>query len=230
MKEIIQSIPQTIGIIMDGNRRWAKEQGLPTIEGHRRGAETLQECTRWAYEMGIKTLIVYAFSTENWQRSEEEVAGIMDLVAFFSDFIADKAIKEGVQVRFIGKRDMLPEKTLQKIEELEKVTAEGKVVTLAVALSYGGHLEIVEAIRHLTEEERATLTEESFAQKLWTAGIADPDIIIRTGGQQRLSNFLSWQSAYSELFFTSTFWPAFTRDEFEGIVAEYGGRVRNGGK
>jgi len=222
--------PRTVGIIMDGNRRWAKEQGLPTIEGHRKGVETLQACTRWAYEMGVKTLIVYAFSTENWQRSEEEVTGIMDLVAFFSEYIADTAIKEGVRIQFIGKRDMLPEKTLQKIETLERATAIGTTITLVVALSYGGRLEIVEAARSLSESDRAELTEESFAKKLWTADISDPDIIIRTGGQKRLSNFLLWQSAYSELFFTPTYWPAFTRDEFARMVTEYGERVRNGGK
>jgi undecaprenyl diphosphate synthase len=230
MSEISNTIPQTVGIILDGNRRWAQEYGLPIIDGHRRGVETLEECVAWVRDAGIRNLIVYGFSTENWKRSEEEVSDLMELVTFFSGAIKKRAIKEGIKVHFIGMRDRLPEHTRVAIDTLEHDTAQGKCVTLVVALSYGGRAEIVEAARSLSESERAALTEESFAEKLWTAGIPDPDIIIRTGGQQRLSNFLPWQSVYSELFFTATYWPAFTHEEFDDILATYGTRVINKGK
>ncbi|NTV44836.1 MAG: di-trans,poly-cis-decaprenylcistransferase [Candidatus Yonathbacteria bacterium] len=230
MTETVTSAPKTVGIILDGNRRWAKEQGLPKIEGHRKGAENLQTCIGWARDAGVETLIVYGFSTENWNRTEEEVSGFMELIAFFAESIKARAIDAGTHVRFIGKLDMLPARTREKIDALEAETAGGTVITLVVALSYGGRAEILNAIGRLSEEDRATLTEESFGAKLWTAGLPDPDLIIRTGGQQRLSNFLPWQSVYSELFFTPTFWPAFTQEEFNSILAAYGTRLINKGK
>jgi len=230
MIETVTSAPKTVGIILDGNRRWAKERGLPTIEGHRNGAENLQTCVGWAREAGVRTLIVYGFSTENWNRTEEEVSGFMELIAFFAESIKTRAIEAGTRVRFIGKLDMLPARTREKIDALEAETAKGTSITLVVALSYGGRAEILNAIGKLSENERASLTEELFASKLWTAGMPDPDVIIRTGGQQRLSNFLPWQSVYSELFFTPTYWPAFSKEEFDAILATYATRVINKGK
>jgi undecaprenyl diphosphate synthase len=145
MSEISNTIPQTVGIILDGNRRWAQEYGLPIIDGHRRGVETLEECVAWVRDAGIRNLIVYGFSTENWKRSEEEVSDLMELVTFFSGAIKKRAIKEGIKVHFIGMRDRLPEHTRVAIDTLEHDTAQGKCVTLVVALSYGGRAEIVEA-------------------------------------------------------------------------------------
>ncbi len=226
----MESIPKTIGIILDGNRRWAKERGLPSLEGHRQGAENLRACITWAREAGVETLIVYGFSTENWNRTEEEVSGLMQLIAGFSAQIAPRALESGTRIRFIGTLDKLPEKTRASIAALEEKTKEGNGIELVVALSYGGRAEIIDAVKRVSEREREVLTEELFAEKLWTAGTADPDLIIRTGGQKRLSNFLLWQCAYSELFFVDEYWPAFTKEAFDDILREYGNRQQNRGK
>jgi undecaprenyl diphosphate synthase len=225
-----KSIPKTVGIILDGNRRWAKERGLPTLEGHRQGAETLRACLKWAKDAGVTTLIVYGFSTENWKRTEEEVSGLMDMIAHFAKEMVPRALETGTRIRFIGLLEKLPEKTRASIAALEKKTQEGEGIELVVALSYGGRAEIVEAMKRVSESEKETLTEEVFGGKLWTAGILDPDLIIRTGGQKRLSNFLLWQCAYSELFFIDTYWPAFTQEMFHDILREYGNRQQNRGK
>lgn len=225
-----KAIPKTVGIILDGNRRWAKERGLPKLEGHRRGAENLRACIGWAKDAGVETLIVYGFSTENWNRTEEEVSGLMDLIAGFSAHILPRALEMGIRICFIGTLDKLPEKTLASIKALEEKTRDGDGITLVVALSYGGRAEIVDAVKRLSESERGALTEESFGNMLWTAGIPDPDVIIRTGGQKRLSNFLLWQCAYSELFFIETYWPAFTQEMFHDILREYGNRQQNRGR
>ncbi len=215
---------------MDGNRRWAKGEGLPTVEGHRRGYEKLREVARWCRELGVKELTVYAFSTENWNRAKEEVSYLLEL---FRKGIRDQiafAISEGVRLRFPGDRAQFPKDLQILMEEGESATMNNQNGTLAVALSYGGRSEILHALKRIPSEKISTLTEEEFERHLWTGELKDPDMIIRTSGEMRLSGFLTWKSIYSELFFTQTFWPAFTKEEFARMLEEYGQRKRRFGK
>lgn len=225
-----EHIPRSIGIIMDGNRRWAKAQGLPSLEGHRRGYNKLREVVDWCKEAGVKNLIVYAFSTENWNRTKEEVGYLMDLFREMIGSVADDAVRDDTRLIFLGERSRFAPDIIRAIEDAEARTRACVSFTFGIALSYGGRAEIVDAIHRIPQEKLVTLSEEEFAQLLWTKDIPDPDIIIRTSGEQRLSGFLPWQSVYSELFFTDTFWPAFAREEFDHIVAEYGARDRRRGK
>lgn len=225
------STPTTIGIVMDGNRRYAKEQGLTSFEGHRQGMRKIRDVVRWAKEAGVQNVITYAFSTENWNRLPEEVAYLMTLFesAFGGEDI--EAIKqEGFRVRVIGERDRLPKALQKKVEEAEERTKEGEAGTLAVALSYGGRTEIVDAVNRILQSGASSVDEQTLRSMMWSADIPDPDLIIRTGGDQRLSNFLPWQSVYSELFFTETKWPAFEKGEFDSILAAYGARERRLGR
>ncbi len=220
-------MPDAVGIIMDGNRRWAKARGLPSVAGHSAGFENLKEVVRWAQEAGVKELTVYAFSTENWNRSEEEVAYLMQLleealVAGLADIEA-----ENVRIRFIGERDRLSESLRQKMDAVEARTAMHDDGTLVIALSYGGRAEILDAVRRLAGKE---VTEAALKDAMWSRGLLDPDLIIRTGGDLRLSNFLTWGSVYSELFFTHTLWPDFTKDEFLSMLQSYLARERRMGK
>jgi undecaprenyl diphosphate synthase len=226
MTEPNSQVPKSIGIIMDGNRRWAKGQGLPSIEGHRAGAKKLEEAGEWAREKGIEYVIVYAFSTENWKREESEVSKIMELLDEYLQY-GFKKFSKSVNMKFIGERERFSERLQKQMEELENAAVEGRP-TLVVALSYGGRAEILEGVRKLSAEGKE-ITEENFSNGLYTAGIPDPDLIIRTGGEQRLSNFLPWQSVYSELIFTDTLWPAYTKEEFEKHLALFGDRKRNFG-
>jgi undecaprenyl diphosphate synthase len=233
LSAIVKNIPQCVGIIMDGNRRWARERGLPTLEGHRQGAEKLSKIALWCKKLGIPNVIVYAFSTENWNRTEKEVNYLMGI---FSDFISKKSAelkKENIKIKFVGQLDRLAPDLQEGIKQLEKETNEGSN-TLCVAVSYGGRAEILQATkiiaRHNKIEEIESMQEEDFAKYLWTKDLSDPDIIIRTGSEKRLSNFLLWQSVYSELFFSKTYWPAFTETEFADIIKEYSERQRRRGK
>jgi len=224
-------IPQSIGIIMDGNRRFAKAHGLPQVEGHRLGYSKLKEVATWCQEVGIKFLTVYAFSTENWNRSKDEVSYLVDLfkTVLFSE--AEKIQKEHGAIRFIGEFSRFSKEMVAKIKELESNNPTEPNLTLVVALSYGGRLEILTAINKLIEKgSSGSVTEEYFSKLLWSTGIPDPDLIIRVGGEKRLSNFLTWQSVYSELFFTDTNWPAFTKEEFLTILDEFSKRDRRMGK
>ena len=218
-----------VGIILDGNRRWAKERGLPAFEGHRAGMEALTEAVRFVRESGVKHLVVYAFSTENWNRKPEEVSYLMDI---FRESLRKqmRALgKEGIRIRIVGQRERFSDDLRQAMDDVEKETAGNDTFTLWAGLSYGGHAEIVAAARAAAAAGEE-LSEESLSKHLWTAGMPDPDIIIRTSGEQRLSGFLSWQSAYSELFFTDTYWPDFSREEFDAILAEFAARERRHGK
>jgi len=221
--------PVSLGIVMDGNRRWAKSKGLMALAGHRAGAEKLKDVVEWSKAAGIKFLTVYAFSTENWNRSLEEVSGIMNLLEEYLDREFGELSKT-TRLRFIGERERFSDVIREKVEHLEKVSKDQESFTLSIALSYGGRAEILEAVNKLIEEDREVVTESELSEKLWTAGTPDPDLIIRTGGEKRLSNFLLWQSVYSELFFTPTLWPDFSREEFDAIVAEYAKRERRNGK
>lgn len=232
--EQLPHIPTCIGVVIDGNRRWAREQNLPPHEGHRQGAETFKEFVRWAHDMGVECVVAYTFSTENWKRSTEEIKHLMNLLRKFLKGNIAESVKEGIRLRIIGQRERF-EKDLQELfTEAEEKTKEGTRGTLAFALSYGGRAEILEACARIVQEKKpeevANMTEEEFGKFLWTADIPDPDLIIRTGGEQRLSNFLPWQSTYSEFFFTPTHWPAFTKEEFLSILDDFSHRERRRGR
>lgn len=219
---------QCIGIILDGNRRWAKEKELPSLDGHRQGFETLKAITHTAREQGIPHLAVFAFSSENWSRTEEEVSGLMGLLVEAATSGLKDIVSEGVRVRFVGDMSRLPSDVMTALEKVETESAPNRELTLWVCLSYGGRAEIVAATEAASAHE-GLMTEELIRQHMWTAEMPDPDIIIRTGGQKRLSNFLLWQSAYSELFFLDMYWPDFTSADLTKVVEEYMGRKRNFG-
>ncbi len=226
----MKKIPYHLGIIVDGNRRWAKERGLPTFAGHRQGLKKVKEVIKWCKQQGIKILTLFVFSTENWKRSKIEVNYLMKL---FKQTFNKKNIKEidkdGIRVRVIGQREKL-EKSLQKaIKDVEELTKSNKEMTLNFALSYGGRAEIVEVIKKIIEKKIPSekITEDIISQNLWTS---DLDLIIRTGMEQRISNFLIWQAAYSELYFCKKYWPAFTEKDLEEALEEYNRRQRRFGK
>lgn len=223
-------VPSAIGIIMDGNRRWAKHKDLPTLQGHRKGLEKLKDIARHAREKGVETLYFYAFSTENWNRHAEEVSYLMDLFAYALAHELTELREEGVRVRFLGDLSRLPSPLAAAAKKFENETAHGKNGTVALCLSYGGRPEILAAVNALLAKGEKSVSEEDFKKALWGGDLPDPDLIIRTGGEERLSNFLTWQSAYSELVFTDTYWPAFTCEEFDKIIAEYASRERRHGK
>jgi len=224
-------IPKHIGIIMDGNGRWAELRGLPRIEGHRRGAERVKEITRTASELGIKVLTLYAFSIENWQRPSLEVITLMKLLEFYLKKQLSEFMEKGIVFKAIGERWRLPEDIQDFIRKTEEMTASNKGMTLIAALSYSGRNEIVRAVKKVINAgiKPEELTEESFSSYLDTAGCLAPDLIIRTSGEMRLSNFMIWQGAYSELYFTETLWPDFTKDEFMLAIQDYQQRDRRFG-
>lgn len=224
------SAPQCIGIIMDGNRRYARERGLSPMEGHSAGSEKLKEVMRWAREAGIKHVIVYAFSTENWKRSRGEV---LYLLRLFKRMLTKElaAIKrDGFRVRCVGLLSRFSRELQRIMRCAEEETAHLPGPTLALALSYGGRAEILEAANRAFQSGEKKLDEHSFRKYLWTRDIPDPELIIRTSGEMRLSGFLPWQGVYSELFFTKTYWPALSRREFFGILEEFSERERRMGK
>ncbi len=220
--------PSCIGIIMDGNRRWAKEQGMPKLEGHRRGYERLLDCARWVRDRGIRHLVVYAFSTENWNREVEEVSYLMNLLREAAQKGLQELAKENIRIRFIGTRDRFAPDVLELIERLERESAAHEY-TLWVCLSYGSRAEITAAAATAAATGEP-ITEESLHAHFWSAEMPDPDVIIRTSGEERLSNFLLWQAAYSEFFFTDTKWPAFTEKHLDDILSEFASRERRRGK
>lgn len=228
-KKQAHAIPHCIGVIMDGNRRWAHAHGMPTLEGHRAGYKKLKEFLGWAREAGISHVILYAFSSENWKRTPEEVSYLMKLLKRACTKEAAYFKKENVRMRVIGERARLSRDVVKAIEHAEKETERCTGEVLVLAISYGGRDEIVEAARKLCGRAPNKITRESFAEQLWTGGMPDPNFIIRTSGEQRLSNFLLWQAAYSELFFSKTLWPDFSKEEFFHILEEYSLRERKFG-
>lgn len=233
MNQEDKHLPQCIGIIMDGNRRWAKEQNLNTLKGHQRGVEVFKESIKWLCNKNIKHGVFYAFSTENWNRTEKEVSYLLELFSrFIKGFLKELEKEEynkNIRIRFLGDVSQFSNKLQEKIIEVEKSTEKYKDLTVWVAISYGGRLEIVTAINKVIEKG-VLVTEDTFEKNLWTSGMPDPDMIIRTGGKCRLSNFLPWQSVYSELFFTKKYWPDITNENLDEFLEEYGNRVRNFGK
>ncbi len=225
-----------IAFIMDGNRRWAKKHGLPITAGHKKGAETLVEIAKAAKELGVKYITVYAFSTENWQREPSEVAGLMDLLRQYLTRGFKELQENNARIIFIGERDMLADDIVTKMAEIEEQTAANSDVTLCVALSYGGRQEITAAARNLAKKVQQgqlnpqDIDEKTFANALYTADIPDPDLLIRTSGEMRISNYLPWQLAYTELYFSPTLWPDFTKEELINIIENYQTRERRYGK
>lgn len=225
-----------IAFIMDGNRRWAKKRGLPIAAGHRQGAETLVEIAKAAKEMGVKYMTVYAFSTENWQREPAEVEALMNLLRHYLDTGFKELQENNARIIFIGERQMLAADILEKMAKIEADTAQNNEVTLCVALSYGGRQEITAAARELAKEvQQGTLKPEEIdmakvASKLYTAGMPEPDLMIRTSGEERISNYLLWQLAYTEFYFSPTLWPDFSKEELKKIIEEYLARERRYGK
>jgi len=216
--------PRYVAIITDGNGRWAQQRGLPVVEGHRAGADTLKARLRDAAELGIEELTVYSFSTENWSRPPQEVEGLMRM---FAERIASETPElkeEGVRMRFIGRRDGVDPGLVERMEWAEAETAENTRITLFVAFNYGGRAEIVDAARSFQGD-----SEEEFRNHLYAPEMHDPDLLIRTSGEQRLSNYLLWQCAYSELVFRDELWPDFDREALEASLREYETRRRRFG-
>lgn len=222
--------PTSIGIILDGNRRWAKEHGMSGIEGHKKGSEKVKEIISWAHDAEVKEVVLYAFSTENWNRPPEEISYLMQMFEGACDEWTVEMKKRNAQVRFIGERSRLSVSLREKMEETERETQNGTNGILWIAISYGGRAEILAGVNQLLKSGVDTVSEEDFAEALWSSGMTNPDLIIRTGGEKRLSNFLTWQSVYSELFFTDTKLPDLSKEEFLSMLAEYTGRQRRHGK
>jgi undecaprenyl diphosphate synthase len=213
-----------VAIITDGNGRWASKRGVPVAEGHRAGADTVKARLRDAVDLGIRELTVYSFSTENWSRDPEEVAALMEM---FSERILGETPElneEGVRMRFVGRREKVASELLEQMEWAERTTAANEKITLFVAFNYGGRAEIIDAAARYEGGG-----EEEFAKLLYAPEMHDPDLVIRTSGEQRLSNYLLWQSAYSELHFTDVLWPDFSRADLEYALAEYDARRRRFG-
>lgn len=229
------SPPRHVAIIMDGNGRWAKARGLPRNLGHRQGIDTVRDVVRACRNLHIEYLTLYAFSSENWKRPETEVAGLMDLLRLFIRRELDDLWRNGVCIRMIGDRSKLAPDIVKLIADAEAKTRDNRTLTLTIALSYGGQDEIVAAARRIAEQVAAgklqpsEITAQVVENNLETAGIPDPDLVIRTSGEQRLSNFLLWQTAYSELIFTDKLWPDFTAQDLADAVTEFQRRDRRYG-
>jgi len=214
--------PQYVAIITDGNGRWARRRGLDVREGHRAGAERVRARLRDAVELGIRELTIYAFSTENWDRSAFEVEGLMNLMAEYIDNVTPELHAEGVQLRFIGRRsEPVPRGVIERIEWAEAITAENERITFFIPFNYGGRTEILDAARSFSRG-----TEEEFRRHLYAPDMHDPELLIRTGGERRLSNYLLWQSAHAELIFSEEMWPEFSRRSLESAIGEFGRRRR----
>lgn len=227
--------PQHVAIIMDGNGRWARQQSLSRLEGHKRGSEVAREIVTTAAKAGIQYLTLYAFSSENWRRDPNEVTGLMTLLKHYLETEAEEFHKEGVKLKVIGERDLLPNTILNLIEEVEELTKSNKAITLQMAISYGSRAEILHAVQDIAKKVRdhrldaEDITEQVFEAHLYTAGVPDPDLLIRTSGEQRISNYLLWQLAYTELVFVDKFWPEFTSADFMETLMTYQNRERRFG-
>ncbi len=229
MFETNNSLPLHIAIIMDGNGRWAAARGLPRSAGHREGAQAVRRTLEAARDIGIKYLTLYAFSTENWTRPKEEINTLMQLLERTLDEYQKSAQKADYRVLVSGERDRLPAGILAKIDELVRSTASNKGLTVHLALNYGARQEIVHAVNQILKEGLAEVTPQDISRRLYQPEIPEPELIIRTSGEQRLSNFLLWQAAYSEFYFTSVLWPDFNKEELQKAVDAYRARKRRFG-
>jgi len=227
----LDKVPHHLAIIMDGNGRWAQSRGLPRLAGHRAGTENIRRILEACVEHGIKILTLYAFSTENWGRPSAEVRGIMRILEQTIDRELPELHQNGVQLRHIGRLEGISERLRRKVREAIELTRHNDRIILNIAFNYGGRTEIVDAVRHIVEAgvTPEQLDEALFSQYLYTAGLPDPDLIIRTAGELRISNFLIWQSAYAEYYATSTYWPDFDKEELYQALLEYSNRERRFG-
>lgn len=227
---MVENVPTHVAIIMDGNRRWARLKGLPTYKGHEVGVDALERAVKAAIKFGIKYLTVYTLSTENLrERSKLELSFLFSLLEKGIRDKLDVLDKNGVQVKCIGELTALPANVRKALAQVEQKLEQNNRLVLIIALNYGGREEIVQAVRKI-KKETSKISEEDITNNLYTNSIPDPDLIIRTGGRVRLSNFLLWQSSYSELYFTDTLWPDFSEVEFKNALEEYNRRVRNFGR
>jgi undecaprenyl diphosphate synthase len=224
-------IPRHVAIIMDGNGRWAAQRGLPRLAGHDAGTENIRRITFKAGELGVKYLTLWAFSTENWKRPSDEVQGIMRILASAIESETAELHKQGAQLRHIGDLNALDPDLQQAVRDAVALTSNNTNLVLTLAFNYGGRQEVLHAMRKMLEDELdpTTVTEETVDRYLFTDGTPDPDLIIRTSGEYRMSNFLIWQAAFAELFFSPVFWPDFGPDELAEAVADYGRRERRFG-
>jgi undecaprenyl diphosphate synthase len=229
--ELPEQVPQHIAIIMDGNGRWAQSRGLPRLAGHRAGTENLRNIIRACVDFGVKYLTIYAFSTENWGRPEEEVSGLMGIFDEVFERELTELHKQGARLNHIGNLENVRPSLREKVRKGIQQTKDNDRLVLNVAFNYGGRDEIVQAVREIVRSgaRPEDITEETIAQHLFTAGIPDPDLVIRTSGEQRISNFLIWQTAYSEWVFPQTFWPDFGREQLLAAIQEFGRRERRYG-
>jgi undecaprenyl diphosphate synthase len=225
-------LPRHVAIIMDGNRRWARGHGVSELDGHAAGVEAIRELLRHAVRRGIPVMTLYAFSRENWARTDEEVVGLFQLLEQAIRSETDELRAQGVQVRLLGRLDELPRDTRASIESALDATAGGTRMRLNIAFNYAGRTELVDAVRSIVREghDAEAIDEATIAGALYTAGLPDPDLVIRTGGEHRLSNFLIWQSAYAELITSDTLWPDFGPGDLDGALAEYASRTRRFGR
>jgi undecaprenyl diphosphate synthase len=231
MPETKSSLPRHIAIIMDGNGRWATQRGLTRLEGHRAGFKAIRDIVRYLSELKIEYATLYAFSTENWSRPKEEVKGIFRLLGESIKREASELHKNNVRIRWLGREDGLSAKLLEDIEDAVKLTKSNSGMTLCLALNYGGRQEIVDAARRIVDDKipAEQVDEKLFEDYLYTGGMPDVDLLIRTAGEQRISNFLLWQSAYAEFYFTLALWPDFNREELDKALLAYRRRQRRFG-
>ena len=222
-------IPRHVSIIMDGNGRWAKSKGMSREYGHSEGAKKFREIVRYCGDVGIENVTVYAFSTENWKRPKKEVDSIMKIMKSFISEAKKTYKRDKMRIVFIGNKSVFDDKTKAELCRLEEITACYGGRTLCIALNYGGRAEIVDAVNALIASGKQSVTEDEITAAIYSGVCPPPDMIVRTGGEKRLSNFLLWQSSYSELFFTDTLWPDFTTEELDGIIAEFSNRKRRYG-
>jgi undecaprenyl diphosphate synthase len=230
-EEHLPEVAHAVAIIMDGNGRWAAEHGAAVAEGHRAGSRALRPVVETAIDLGIESLAVYAFSTENWGRSPDEVGALMEIFGETIDRELEDLAAQGVRCRFLGRRERAPDWLRAKMDELEAATADKVKLQLWIAFDYGGRAELVDAARRLVESgiDPDDVDEEALASSLYEPEMPDPDLVIRTSGEQRISNFLLWQSAYAEYVFTDTLWPDFGPEELRGAIEEYALRRRRFG-
>lgn len=224
-----KNIPTHIGIIMDGNGRWAKKKGLSRSMGHKAGGEAFLKTVQACEKFGVKCLTVYAFSTENWKRDEQEISALMGLMRDYMIRYTDKLVKNGIGLRILGDLSRFDEKTVEELQKRVEMTKGNTEFTLCIALNYGGRAELATAFNKLLSSGKTEITEKDISDSLYTAGLPDPDLIIRTSGEVRTSNFLLWQSAYSEYYFTDVLWPDFNETELLKAIESYSTRNRRFG-
>jgi len=235
MKFNKEEMPTHIAIIMDGNRRWAKSKGVPIALGHKQGAETMEKIVRYANKIGLEYITVYAFSTENWKRAEDEVKALMTLFQSYLDKYAKIANSENIKVQFLGDLKGLPPKMQSKMKDCTERTKNNTGVTFNIAINYGGRLELIDAIKKISQKVKdeeisvEDIDEKTISDNLYTKDIPDPDLLIRTSGEMRTSNFLPWQLVYSEFLFVEKNWPDFSEEDLDNAIFEYQKRTRKFG-